>query len=71
MCVHENLPSISMKSPLHSVSTKEVPVATGPLVSSENESGTSQGRYRMQQKPKILYKLLMIRNDNAPGKWTE
>ena len=56
MCVHENLPSISMKSPLHSVSTKEVPVATGPLVSSENESGTSQGRYRMQQKPKILYK---------------
>ena len=39
-----NLPSIPMKSPIHSVSTRDVPVAEGPAVSSENESGISQGR---------------------------
>ena len=39
---------------MHSVSTKDVPVAAGPLVSSENESGISQGRYRVQQNPRKI-----------------
>ena len=48
------VPSIPMKSPSHSVSIRDVPVAAGPLVSSENESGTSQGRYRVQQNPRKI-----------------
>ena len=47
-----SLPSIPMKSPVHSVSTWDVPVAAGASVSSENESGISQGRYLVQQNPR-------------------
>lgn len=43
-----------MKSPLHNVSTRDVPgtVPTGPLVSKENESESEQGWNFVQQNPK-------------------